>query len=419
MSIKDRFKGAWSALTDPTEDRYWREEGTAVYGGVSSRQRSYKQNSITSPVYNRIALDVSEISIRHVIEDAKTGNMTDTTSSLLDRLTFEANIDQTGKSLIQDIVYSMMDEGVVAVVPIDTDADPDSGSQLGNYDILSMRAAKIVQWYPRHVRVELYNDHDGQMYQITLPKDNVAIIENPLYSIVNTPNSTLDRLTRKLAQLDWIDEDLASGKMNLIMQLPYIIKTEQKRQQAEKRIADFEQQISKGKFGIAYSDGTEKIVQLNRSLDNNILKEVENLTNEFYNQIGLTANVFNGTAGQSEMLVYFTRTIDPMMDTILREFNRKFISKTARSQGNKLVMYRDPFKLVTVTDAATIAQTLISSRIATSNEMRPKFGMGPSTDEQADKLLNPNVDTVTNNTGGANTDPENTPQESTPEQHGS
>lgn len=411
MSIIDRFKGAWSALRTSNEDKYWKEVGTSSYTPYfSGRQRSYNRNSITSPVFNRIALDVSKVDIRHVVKDSETGNMRDIKSRLLDRITLEANIDQTGRSLIQDIVYSMMDEGVVAVVPIDTDKEPASGTQPGTYDILSMRTARIVQWYPKFVRVEVYDDNDGQVKQITLPKDTVAIIENPLYSVVNSPNSTLDRLSKKLAQLDWIDQDLSSGKMNLILQLPYIVKTEAKKEAAERRIQELEDQISKGRYGVAYTDGTERITQLNRSFDNNILKEVESLTNEFYNQIGLTGNVFNGTAGQSEMLIYYSRTIDPLADAILEEFNRKFITRTARSQGQMLVTYRDPFRLVPMDQAASIASTLITSRVVTPNEMRPKFGYAPATDPQADKLLNPNVDTV-NNVGGAGTDVANTPKE--------
>lgn len=399
MSIKDRFQGAWSALTARNEQRYINQDlGSSGYTPYySGRQRSINKASITSPVFNKIALDASSVQIRHVKQDDK-GNQIDMESPLLDRLTFEANLDQTGKAFIQDVIYSLMDEGVVAIIPTDTSTNPSSVS-VGAYDIQAWRTGRVVQWYPKFVRVELYNDNNGQIEQITLPKDEVGIIENPLYSVVNSPNSTLNRLSKKLAQLDWIDEDLASGKMNLILQLPYVVKSEAKRAEAERRLKEFEDQISKGRFGIAYTDGTEKITQLNRSLDNNILAEIDALQKEFMNQIGLTENVFNGSAGEAEMLAYYTRAVNPLLQAFIDEVNRKFISRTARTQGQKITFYRDPFELVAVEQRAQIANTLITARIAVSNEMRPKFGLGPSTDPAADKLLNPNVDSLKDNTG--------------------
>lgn len=399
MSIKDRFKGAWSALTASNMQRYVNDNlGMSGYTPYySGRQRSINRASITSPVFNKIALDASMVQIRHV-KQTENGNQADMSSELLNRLTFEANIDQTGRAFIQDIVYSLMDDGVVAIFPVDTDVDPASVS-VGAYNIRSWRTGRIVQWYPRAVRIEVYNDRTGQIEQLTVPKDIVGIVENPLYSVVNSPNSTLNRLSRKLAQLDWIDEDLASGKMNLILQLPYVIKSEAKKQEALRRVKEFEDQISKGRFGIAYTDGTEKITQLNRSLDNNIMDEVNALQKEFMNQIGLTENVFNGTAGEAEMLAYYSRAVDPILKSVIDEINRKFISQTARTQGQLITFYRDPFDLVPVEQRAQIANTLITARISTSNELRPKFGLGPSTDPAADKLLNPNVDSLKDNTG--------------------
>lgn len=398
MSIKDRFKGAWSALTASNMQRYVNDNlGMSGYTPYySGRQRSINKASITSPVFNKIALDASMVQIRHV-KQTENGNQADMSSELLNRLTFEANIDQTGRAFIQDIVYSLMDDGVVAIFPVDTDVDPASVS-VGAYNIRSWRTGRIVQWYPRAVRIEVYNDRTGQIEQLTVPKDIVGIVENPLYSIVNSPNSTLNRLSRKLAQLDWIDEDLASGKMNLILQLPYVIKSEAKKQEALRRVKEFEDQISKGRFGIAYTDGTEKITQLNRSLDNNIMDEVNALQKEFMNQIGLTENVFNGTAGESEMLAYYSRAIDPIIKAVVDEINRKFISQTARTQGQMITFYHDPFDLVPVEQRAQIANTLITARISTPNEMRPKFGLEPSPDPAADKLLNPNVDSLKDNT---------------------
>ena len=397
MSIKDRFKGAWSALTASNMQRYVNDNlGMSGYTPYySGRQRSINKASITSPVFNKIALDASMVQIRHV-KQTENGNQADMSSELLNRLTFEANIDQTGRAFIQDIVYSLMDDGVVAIFPVDTDVDPASVS-VGAYNIRSWRTGRIVQWYPRAVRIEVYNDRTGQIEQLTVPKDIVGIVENPLYSVVNSPNSTLNRLSRKLAQLDWIDEDLASGKMNLILQLPYVIKSEAKKQEALRRVKEFEDQISKGRFGIAYTDGTEKITQLNRSLDNNIMDEVNALQKEFMNQIGLTENVFNGTAGESEMLAYYSRAIDPIIKAVVDEINRKFISQTARTQGQMITFYHDPFDLVPVEQRAQIANTLITARISTPNEMRPKFGLEPSSDPAADKLLNPNVDSLKDN----------------------
>ena len=297
-------------------------------------------------------------------------------------------MDQTGRAFIQDIVMSMFDEGSVAIVPVDTTINPEVTS---SYDILSMRTGKVVEWYPNSVRVKLYNDRTGQKEEIVLPKSSVGIVENPLYAVINEPNSTMQRLIRKLNILDSIDEQSGAGKLDLIIQLPYIVKSDARRQQAEKRRKDIEDQLSGSKYGIAYTDGTEKVTQLNRSVDNNLMKQIEYLTSMLYSQLGITQAVLDGTADEKTMLNYYTRTVEPIISAIVDEMKRKFLTKTARSQLQSIVFFRDPFKLVPVNDLAEISDKLTRNEIVTSNEIRQKIGMKPSSDPKADQLRNSNI----------------------------
>jgi hypothetical protein len=308
-------------------------------------------------------------------------------SSLNNCLSLEANIDQTGRALVQDIVMSMLDEGCVAVVPIDTTKDPNTGS----YDILTMRTGKILEWRPAHVKVRLYNDQNGQKREIVVAKENVAIIENPLYAIINEPNSTMQRLIRKLNLLDSVDEQISAGKLDMIIQLPYVIKTEARREQAENRRKDIEKQLSGSKYGIAYTDGTEKITQLNRPLENNLLKQIEYLTTMLYGQIGFHQTILDGTADEKTMLNYNNTIIEPIVAAIVTEFKRKFLTKTARSQLQSIESFRDPFKLVPVSEIAKIADTFTRNEIMTSNEIRQVIGMKPANDPRADQLVNSNI----------------------------
>ena len=303
-------------------------------------------------------------------------------------MNLEANIDQTGRAFIQDVVMSMLDEGCVAIVPVDTTKNP---KITDSYDILSMRTGKIVEWYPAHVKVRIYNDRTGEKEDIMLPKRQVAIIENPLYAVVNEPNSNMQRLIRKLRLLDVTDEQTASGKLDLIIQLPYVVKTEARRAQAEARRKDIESQLAEGKYGIAYTDGTEKVTQLNRSVENNLMKQIEYLTNMAYSQLGITQSVMDGTADEKTMLNYNNRTIEPIISAIVDEMKRKFLSKTARSQSQTITYFKDPFKLVPVNDIAEIADKFTRNEIMTSNEIRQVIGMKPSDDPKADQLINSNI----------------------------
>ena len=389
MALTNRLQHAWNAFLnrDPT---YWR----ASYGPASYyrpdkiRPTMGNERSMVSSVYNRIALDVAYIDIFHARLDDD-GRYTEQISSGLNEcLKLSANVDQTGKAFIQDIVMSMMDEGVVAIVPVDTTINPEKS---GSFDILSMRTGKIKEWYPEHVTVELYNEKTGRKEDLLLPKNTIGIIENPLYAVMNEPNSTLQRLIRKLNLLDVIDEQSGSGKLDLIIQLPYVIKTPARKQQAEERRRDIEMQLAGSKYGIAYTDGTEKITQLNRPVENNLMKQIEYLTNLFFSQLGITQSILDGTADEKTMLNYYNRTIEPIVSSIVDEMKRKFLTKTARTQGQSIVYFRNPFKLVPVAELAEISDKLTRNEIASSNEIRQIIGWKPSDEPGADELRNKNL----------------------------
>ncbi len=397
-TLSSRLKRAWNAFTknrDPTVETYQNTNMGIGYVYRPDRIRFTRGNerTIVTSVYNRIAMDVASISIKHCRVDANGRYIEDIKSGLNECLSVEANIDQTGRSFIQDVVMSMFDEGAVAIVPVDTSFDPTKST---SYDILSLRTGKILEWYPAHVKVRVYNDRTGNKEDIVLPKKSVAIIENPLYAVINEPNSTMQRLIRKLSLLDAIDEQSGSGKLDLIIQLPYVIKSEARQQQAEKRRKDIEEQL-KGPFGIAYTDGTEKITQLNRPIENNLMKQIEWLTTQLYNQIGMTPAVLDNTADEKAMLNYNNRTIEPIISAIVEAMRRSFLSKTARTQGQTIMFFRDPFKLVPVTEIASIADTLTRNEILTSNEVRQTIGMKPADDPKADQLINSNISQAADN----------------------
>lgn len=389
QSFRSRLKHAWNVFRsrDPTAE--FMDTGVSYYNRPD-RPRFTRGNerSITTSVLNRIALDVSAIDIRHVRLDENGRFLEEINSGLNNCLTLSANMDQTGRAFKQDIVMSMLDEGCVAIVPTDTITDP---KVTDSYDVETMRVGKIIQWRPRHVQVRLYNEQTGNKEEIWLPKKMVAIVENPLYAVMNEPNSTMQRLVHKLGLLDITDEQTASGKLDLIIQLPYVIKTDARRQQAENRRKDIEMQLAGSKYGIAYTDGTEKITQLNRSLENNLMKQVEYLTNQLYSQLGITQTILDGTADEKTMLNYYSRTIEPIVSAIADEMKRKFLTKTARTQNQSIEFFRDPFKLVPVNDIAEIADKFTRNEIMTSNEIRQIVGMKPSDDPKADELRNSNI----------------------------
>lgn len=389
LSVGSRFKNAWNAFRNREPTKVFQDIGYGYsYRPDRFRLTRGNERSIVTSVYNRIALDVAAIDIQHVQLDAE-GQFCDVVQSGLNNcLSTEANLDQTGRAFIQDAVMSMMDEGCIAIVPVDTDDDPDDTT---GYQILSMRVGRIRDWYPKHVRVELYNEEKGRKQDIVVPKSTVAIVENPLYAVINEPNSTMQRLIRKLNLLDAVDEQSSSGKLDLIIQLPYVIKTEARRKQAEKRRKDIEQQLAGSKYGIAYTDGTERITQLNRSLENNLMKQIEYLTSMLYSQLGITQSILDGTADDKTMLNYYNRTIEPIIAAIVDEMKRKFLSKTARSQNESIKFFRDPFKLVPVADLAEISDKFTRNEIATSNEIRQVIGWKPSNDPKADELRNSNL----------------------------
>lgn len=390
-SFRSRWKRAWNVFMNKDPSREFRDTGvSSYYRPDRPRFTRGNEQSIVTSVYNRIALDVSSVAIRHVRLDENGRYLEDMKTGLNNCLTLEANIDQTGRAFIQDVVMSMFDEGCVAIVPVDTDDDPEDGEP-GSFDISSMRTGKIVEWKPRHVRIRLYNDRTGRKEEILMRKDSVAIIENPLYAVINEPNSTMQRLIRKLNLLDVVDEQSSSGKLDLIIQLPYVIKTEARRQQAENRRKDIENQLAGSKYGIAYTDGTERITQLNRSVENNLLKQIEYLTNMVYSQLGITTTILDGTADEKTMLNYNNRTIEPILSAIVDEIKRKFLTKTARSQLQSIMFFRDPFRLVPVNDLAEIADKFTRNEIMTSNEIRQVVGMKPSDDPRADELRNKNL----------------------------
>ena len=389
QSFGSRLKHAWDVFRSREPTRYYSDTGPSYYYRPD-RVRFTKGNerSIVTSVYNRIALDVSSISIKHCKLDENGRYMSDINSGLNECLNLQANIDQTGRAFIQDVVMSMLDEGCVALVPVDTTFNPEL---TGSYDIQSMRTGKIIEWYPEHVKVQVYNEKTGKKEDVTVPKSIVAIIENPLYAVINEPNSTMQRLVRKLSLMDVTDEQTASGKLDLIIQLPYVIKTEARRQQADQRRKDIEMQLAGSKYGIAYTDGTEHITQLNRSVENNLMKQVEYLTNMLYSQLGITQTILDGTADEQTMLNYYSRTIEPIISAITDEMKRKFLTKTARTQMQSIMFFRDPFKLVPVNNIAEIADKFTRNEIMTSNEIRQIVGLKPSKYPKADKLINSNI----------------------------
>ena len=389
QSFGSRLKHAWNVFRsrDPTAE--FGDIGASYYNRPD-RPRFTRGNerSITTSVLNRIALDASAIDILHVRLDKNGRFLEEINSGLNNCLTLSANTDQTGRAFKQDAVMSMLDEGCVAIVPTDTTMNP---KVTDSYDIETMRVGKIIQWRPQHVQVRIYNEQTGKKEELWLPKKTVAIVENPLYAVMNEPNSTMQRLIHKLGLLDITDEQTASGKLDLIIQLPYVIKTDARRQQAENRRKDIEMQLAGSKYGIAYTDGTEKITQLNRSLENNLMKQVEYLTNQLYSQLGITQTILDGTADEKTMLNYYNRTIEPIVSAIADEMKRKFLTKTARTQNQSIEFFRNPFKLVPVNDIAEIADKFTRNEIMTSNEIRQIVGMKPADDPKADELRNSNI----------------------------
>lgn len=403
MGFFDRIQRGWNAFRNRDPTYNFRDLGTSYYHRPD-RPRFTRGNerSIVTSVFNRIALDVSAIDIFHVRLDENGRFLSTMDSGLNNCLTLDANTDQTGRAFKQDIVMSMLDEGCVAIVPTNTSKDPNTTD---SYDIGRMRVGKIIEWYPQHVKVRVYNEQKGQKEDIVFKKKIVAIVENPLYAVMNEPNSTMQRLIRKLGLLDVTDEQTASGKLDLIIQLPYVIKTEARRQQAEARRKDIEMQLAGSKYGIAYADGTERITQLNRSVENNLMKQVEYLTSQLYSQLGITQTILDGTADDKTMLNYYSRTIEPIISAIVDEMKRKFLSKTARSQHQSIQFFRDPFKLVPVNDIAEIADKFTRNEIMTSNEIRQIVGMKPSDDPKADELRNSNISQSKEDLSDAQTGP--------------
>lgn len=391
FNIGTRIKHAWNAFLnrDPTVNNqyygpssFYRPDRPRIPGG--------NERSIVTAIFNRIALDVATVDIRHCKTNKEGQYLEDIKSDLNNCLTLEANLDQSAKSFRLDIVLSMLGEGCVAVVPIDTDEDP---NETDSYDILTMRTAKILEWKPYHVLVEVYNDRSGRKEEFLVPKSKVAIIENPLYAVVNEPNSIAQRLMRKLSLLDVTDEKTASGKLDLIIQLPYSIRSDYKKQQAEEKRKDIEMQLStsNSNYGVAYIDATDKVIQLNRSVENNLMKHIEYLTNMLFSQLGITQSILDGTADEQTYLNYYNQTIMPIVDAITEEFKRKFLTKTARTQGQSIMSFRDPFKGATMNTIAEATDKFTKNEVMTSNEIRQKLGMKPSKDPKADKLINSNI----------------------------
>lgn len=390
MSIGSRLKHAWNAfITNRDPTRYIQSLGPG-FSSRPDRPRLSRGNerTIVTSIYNRIALDVAGISIKHCRLDDNGRYVSEVNSGLNNCLNLEANIDQTGRAFIQDVVLSMFDEGCVAIVPVDTTLNP---KDTNSYDIQTMRTGKIVEWYKHDIKVRIYNDKIGEKQEIILPKNHVAIVENPLYAVINEPNATMQRLIKKLRLLDVSDERTLSGKLDLIIQLPYSTRTDVKKEQAERRREALESQLVDSKYGIAYADATEKIVQLNRSVENNLMSQIEYLTNQLYSQLGLTQSVMDGTADEKTMLNYNNRTIETIIAAIVDEMKRKFLTKTARTKGQSIMYFKDPFKLVPVNDIAEIADKFTRNEIMTSNEIRQIVGMKPSSDPKADELVNSNI----------------------------
>lgn len=406
-SLLERLQHGWNAFNnkDPTSyspNIYY----SGSYINQSRRRLSVgNERSIVNAIYNRIAADVAAVDIHHVRLD-ENGRYTETIDDNLNKcLSIEANIDQSGRAFIQDIVLSMFDEGVVAIVPVDTTVNPNVS---GGYDILSMRTGKILDWMPKHVRVQLYNEETGRRQEVILPKKMVAIVENPFYSIMNEPNSTLQRLIRKLNILDAVDEQSGSGKLDLIIQLPYVIKTEARKKQAENRRKDIEMQLADSKYGIAYTDATERITQLNRAVDNNLMKQVEYLTETLMSQLGITNEILNGTANEATMLNYNNRIVAVVLTSIVEAMRRTFLTKAARTQGQSISFFQDPFKLVPVSTIADIADKFTRNEILSSNEVRAIVGFKPSKDPRADELRNKNINKAKDEEGPVNVGEEKT-----------
>lgn len=389
MGLLDRLQHGWNAFMNKDPTQYHQDPGYS-YSYRPDRPRLSRGNerTIITSIFNRIALDVASVNIQHCRLDENDRYLEPLNTGLNNCLNLEANIDQTGRSFIQDVVMSMFDEGCVAIVPIDTTINPKVS---GSYDIQSMRVGKILEWFPSKVRVEVYNDRTGKKEDLILPKKNVAIIENPFYAVINEPNSTMKRLVKKLSLLDYADEQASSGKLDLIIQLPYVVKTDARRQQADKRRKDIEDQLTGSKYGIAYADGTEKITQLNRPVENNLMSQIEYLTSMLFSQLNITQSILDGTADDKTMLNYISRTVEPIVSAIVDEMKRKFLTKTARSQKQSIEFFRDPFKLVPVGDIAEIGDKFTRNEIMTSNEIRQKIGMKPSDDPKADQLVNSNL----------------------------
>ena len=407
LTFGERLKHSWNAFMnkDPTEDRRYIELGPSNTRRPDiTRFSRGAENTIVTAIYTRIAMDVAALDIEHVRVDENNRYIETLKTHLNYALTEESNIDQTARAFIQDVVMSMFDEGVVAIVPVDTWGNP---LKTGSYDIETMRVGKIVEWFPEYVRVRLYNDKIGRHQEKIFPKRIVSIIENPLYAVMNEPNSVAKRLIRKLNILDAVDEQSGSGKLDLIIGLPYVIKTEARREQAERRRKDIEQQLAGSKYGIAYTDGTEHITQLNRSVENNMFNQIQYLTEMLYNQLGMTKGVFDGTASEEEMLNYHSRTIEPIVSAITEEMSRKFLTKTARSQKQRIMFFKDPFKLTPTEKIADIADKFTRNEILSSNEFRAIIGYKPVKDPRADELRNKNINQSDEELGNAPTTTEN------------
>lgn len=388
-SLTSRFRRGWNAFLNRDPTLTWKEPNVGyVYRPDRVRFTRGNERSIITSVYNRIAIDAASVDIVHAVLDDNGRFKEEKNSSLNDCLSLEANIDQTSRAFMQDVYMSLMDEGCIAIVPVDTTYDPNI---TGSYDIESMRVGKIVEWYPSYVKLRVYNERTGQKEDITMSKNSVAIVENPFYSVMNETSSTMQRLIRKLNLLDVIDEQSGSGKLDLIIQLPYTIKTETRRQQAEERRTDIEKQLKDSKFGIAYIDSTEHITQLNRPVENNLMKQIEYLTNLFYSQLGITQAIMDGTADDKTMLNYNTRVIEPLVSAVVDAMKRTFLTKTARAQKQSILFFRDPFRLVPVSDIAEIADKFTRNEIMSSNEIRQVVGLKPSSDPGADELRNKNL----------------------------
>lgn len=393
-SLVSRFKQAWNVFMNRDPTPTYRNIGAGYYYRPDRPRFSRgNERSIVTSVYNRIALDVASIDIRHVKLDDNDRFSKIIDSGLNNCLSLEANLDQTSRAFIQDCVISMMDEGCIAIVPVDTKGDPYISD---SYDILSLRVGKIIEWFPQFVKVRLYNEKTGRQEDITIPKKTCAIIENPLFAVINEPNSTMQRLIRKLNILDAIDEQSGSGKLDLIIQLPYVIKSNARRQQAEDRRADIEKQLRSSKYGIAYTDGTERITQLNRPVDNNLMAQIQYLTELLYSQLGITQSILDGTADEKTMLNYMNRSVEPIVSALVDEMKRKYLTKTARTQKQSILFFNDPFKLAPISIIAEIADKFTRNEIMSPNEMRQVIGMKPSEDKAANELRNRNIN------GGSN-----------------